>query len=557
MTPSPLPATPPAASPLAGVRGWALTLASAFFLFTAFVFPFRIDWFDNKTYLYFPVELFVFGLLLLVPGRLAPLLRALAAAVLALGVVLRVADIVAYQVFSRAFNPVFDAYLLGHGLGFLRSSFGSVGALLAAVLAVALVLLIGLLAHGVLRRYRAVLLLAPRRALLLLGGGLLLWCALALAEWPRASRYFAEQLLKHVDNTRASVVDLRDFRAHVNDDAWAAAPGDTLLGKLQGKDVLVVFIESYGRILVDGPDYSAPFRATLEQATQTLTGAGFAARSAFLTSPTVGGISWLAHGTALSGLWIDSQVRYDSLLLSERPTLLHMFQRAGWRTVGVMPAITMAWPEGAYFGYDQLYSAPQLDYRGLPFNYVTMPDQFTLARFQQWERAREGRAPVMAEIALVSSHAPWTPVPRLIDWASVGDGSIFAAGELGGCAGGGVAGPGAGDAAVPGVGGICGTDAGVLGAGVWRRESGAADSGRPSADAVRDGQYRESRCAGASGGAGPGGAGGGGALGVVAGHAAAGGGAGVEDGCGEGSGVGDVFELRPLEARGPGRQNTD
>ena len=427
MTPSPLPATPPAASPLAGVRGWALTLASAFFLFTAFVFPFRIDWFDNKTYLYFPVELFVFGLLLLVPGRLAPLLRAVAAAVLALGVVLRVADIVAYQVFSRAFNPVFDAYLLGHGLGFLRSSFGSVGALLAAVLAVALVLLIGLLAHGVLRRYRAVLLLAPRRALLLLGGGLLLWCALALAEWPRASRYFAEQLLKHVDNTRASVVDLRDFRAHVNDDAWAAAPGDTLLGKLQGKDVLVVFIESYGRILVDGPDYSAPFRATLEQATQTLTGAGFAARSAFLTSPTVGGISWLAHGTALSGLWIDSQVRYDSLLLSERPTLLHMFQRAGWRTVGVMPAITMAWPEGAYFGYDQLYSAPQLDYRGLPFNYVTMPDQFTLARFQQWERAREGRAPVMAEIALVSSHAPWTPVPRLIDWASVGDGSIFAA----------------------------------------------------------------------------------------------------------------------------------
>jgi hypothetical protein len=427
LTPSPLPATPPAASPLAGVRGWALTLASAFFLFTAFVFPFRIDWFDNKTYLYFPVELFVFGLLLLVPGRLAPLLRAVAAAVLALGVVLRVADIVAYQVFSRAFNPVFDAYLLGHGLGFLRSSFGSVGALLAAVLAVALVLLIGLLAHGVLRRYRAVLLLAPRRALLLLGGGLLLWCALALAEWPRASRYFAEQLLKHVDNTRASVVDLRDFRAHVHDDAWAAAPGDTLLGKLQGKDVLVVFIESYGRILVDGPDYSAPFRATLEQATQTLTGAGFAARSAFLTSPTVGGISWLAHGTALSGLWIDSQVRYDSLLLSERPTLLHMFQRAGWRTVGVMPAITMAWPEGAYFGYDQLYSAPQLDYRGLPFNYVTMPDQFTLARFQQWERAREGRAPVMAEIALVSSHAPWTPVPRLIDWASVGDGSIFAA----------------------------------------------------------------------------------------------------------------------------------
>ncbi len=427
MTQATSPARPPAASPLAGLRGWALTLASAFFLFTAFVFPFRIDWFDNKSYLYFPIELFVFGLVLLVPGRFAPLLRAVAAAVLALGVILRVSDIVAYQVFSRAFNPVFDAYLLGHGLGFLRSSFGSVGALLAAVLAVGLVLLIGLLAHAVLRRYRAVLLLAPRRALVLLCSGLVLWGGLALAEWPRASRYFTDQLLKHVNNTRASVLDLRDFRAHVNDDVWAAAPGDTLLGRLAGKDVLVVFIESYGRILLDAPEYSAPFRATLERATQTLTGAGFEARSAFLTSPTVGGISWLAHGTALSGLWIDSQVRYDSLMLSERPSLVRLFQRAGWRTVGVMPAITMAWPEGDYFGYDQLYSAPELDYRGLPFNYVTMPDQFTLARFQQWERARADRGPVMAEIALLSSHAPWTPVPRLIDWATVGDGSIFSA----------------------------------------------------------------------------------------------------------------------------------
>ncbi|MGH8463369.1 MAG: hypothetical protein ACRER5_04420, partial [Pseudomonas sp.] len=27
--------------------------------------------------------------------------------------------------------------------------------------------------------------------------------------------------------------------------------------------------------------------------------------------------------------------------------------------------------------------------------------------------------------ALISSHAPWTPVPHLIDWEAVGDGSIF------------------------------------------------------------------------------------------------------------------------------------
>jgi hypothetical protein len=38
----------------------------------------------------------------------------------------------------------------------------------------------------------------------------------------------------------------------------------------------------------------------------------------------------------------------------------------------------------------------------------------------------------MAEIPLVSSHSPWEPVPRLISWSDVGDGSVFhAAGEGG------------------------------------------------------------------------------------------------------------------------------
>jgi hypothetical protein len=31
----------------------------------------------------------------------------------------------------------------------------------------------------------------------------------------------------------------------------------------------------------------------------------------------------------------------------------------------------------------------------------------------------------MAEVDLVSSHHPWTPLPPLVDWASVGDGSVF------------------------------------------------------------------------------------------------------------------------------------
>jgi hypothetical protein len=48
-----------------------------------------------------------------------------------------------------------------------------------------------------------------------------------------------------------------------------------------------------------------------------------------------------------------------------------------------------------------------------------------LAAFQRLELSRPARQPVMAEIDLVSSHTPWTPLPRLIGWNAVGDGSVF------------------------------------------------------------------------------------------------------------------------------------
>src|SRR4029079_15375421 len=47
-----------------------------------------------------------------------------------------------------------------------------------------------------------------------------------------------------------------------------------------------------------------------------------------------------------------------------------------------------------------------------------------MAALQRLELA-PGHAPVMAEIDLVSSHTPWTPLPRMVPWDQVGDGSVF------------------------------------------------------------------------------------------------------------------------------------
>jgi hypothetical protein len=77
------------------------------------------------------------------------------------------------------------------------------------------------------------------------------------------------------------------------------------------------------------------------------------------------------------------------------------------------------------YGYDQVYDSRTLGYKGRLFAFSSTPDQYTLSAFQRLERARPGHQPVMAEIDLLSSHIPWAPVPTLVDWAAIGDGSGY------------------------------------------------------------------------------------------------------------------------------------
>jgi hypothetical protein len=107
-------------------------------------------------------------------------------------------------------------------------------------------------------------------------------------------------------------------------------------------------------------------------------------------------------------------------------TLSEAFKRAGWRTVGDVPSNNRTWPQGSsFYHFDKLYDRRNVGYRGPKFSYASMPDQYVLAALQRLELAKPDRRPVFAEVDLVSSHTPWTRIPRLIDWSDVGNGSIF------------------------------------------------------------------------------------------------------------------------------------
>jgi hypothetical protein len=105
--------------------------------------------------------------------------------------------------------------------------------------------------------------------------------------------------------------------------------------------------------------------------------------------------------------------------------LSRVLGRAGWRTVDVVPANTRDWPQGEFYDYDHIYDSRNIGYKGPRFGYPTMPDQFTLEAVHRLELADQDRRPLMAEIDLVTSHAPWSRTPRMIDQSAVGDGSVY------------------------------------------------------------------------------------------------------------------------------------
>jgi hypothetical protein len=304
---------------------------------------------------------------------------------------------------------------------FLTSSIGRPGAIAVVIAVVGLaVAVVVFMTLSVLRLTR---IMARRRTLVVRTAGVLAvaWvgCATLGTQFVPGLPVAAESY-NRLAQIRSSLQDGKVFAASVAVDAFHRTPGSQFLTALRGKDVMLTFVESYGRVAADDP----AVQKVLDDGTRRLSAAGYGSRTAYLTSPTAGGGSWLAHSTLLSGLWVDNQQRYGSLVKSNRLTLTKAFKRAGWHTVAVMPGTTQDWPEASFYGYDKLYDRWTMGYQGPRFNWGMPPDQYTLSAFQHAERT-PGHAPLMAEIPLVTSHAPWAPTPRMIDWARVGDGSAF------------------------------------------------------------------------------------------------------------------------------------
>ena len=395
--------------------------------------PDRTWQFSLAAFVRIPVEVLVLvAAALVLPPRPRRIVATIAGILVGLLTIDKILNIVFYEELNRAFNPVNDWVSIRPAEGVIRDAIGTTLTNIAlAAVGIVLILLIAAITASTIHitavaaRHRrgAVRGLAALTAIWGLSAGLSLQL---IPGSPVASASAAGLTVSQVRATQAALSDPRLFGQAIHSpDPQAAVPASDLLTGLRGKDVIIAFVESYGQVAVQGTSFSPGVDAVLRQRTGLLARAGWSTQSAWLTSPTFGGISWLAHSTLQSGLWVNSTQRYGELIASKRFTLSDAFGKAGWRTVADDPTDGRTWlPGTSFYHYDQLYNRFNVGYRGPTFSYAAMPDQYILAAFQRLELT-PGHKPVMAEIDLVSSHVPWAPLPTMVPWNKVGNGSVF------------------------------------------------------------------------------------------------------------------------------------
>ncbi|MEV6347348.1 sulfatase-like hydrolase/transferase [Actinoplanes sp. NPDC051851] len=409
-----------------------LTLLAIGIVVGALLWPNILSRLGAGSFVRIPIEAAVLlGVAIALPRRPRRITAVVLGLLLGWLVVEKCLDMGFFQFLARPFDPVLDWVLFDDAYDYVHESYGVTG-VVGALTGIVLILLIafGLITWAMLRV--AEVASRHRRGSAFTAGGVAIAWAMALVfgvqlagTLPLAARTTYTYAVDRAWQAKAGLANEKAFAQEVKQDAFQNVPSDQLLTGLKGKDVMLTFVESYGRSALELPTLEQGIGAVLKDGDSKLTQAGFGVRSGWLTSPTYGGGSWLAHSTTMSGLWINNQSRYRNLTASTRLTLPYLFREAGWDTVSVMPGATRAWPEGNFYGFNRIWDSRNLGYTGPKFSWAPMPDQYTLKAFTENEYQKTGRGNLFVEMPLVSSHTPWAPIPEFMDWDQVGDGSVY------------------------------------------------------------------------------------------------------------------------------------
>jgi hypothetical protein len=211
------------------------------------------------------------------------------------------------------------------------------------------------------------------------------------------------------------------FKRQVKDSNRVARP----LEGLEGADVYLFIVESYGYTLYSEPQHFDLIEPELREFQKRLDREGFRIASTFLDSPAFGGNSWLADSTLATGVRIENEAAYRLLHESDVKPVAQFFNELGYRTVVAMPATTYDWPEGEFYRFERKYYYKDFGYAGPNLKWAPMTDQYVLDFVRRNEVLGADR-PLFIQYVMISSHYPFNLIPKFFeDWTRIGDGSIY------------------------------------------------------------------------------------------------------------------------------------
>ncbi len=207
--------------------------------------------------------------------------------------------------------------------------------------------------------------------------------------------------------------------------AGGAASARYAFPHLEDRDVHLLIVESYGHTVVSNEDHRELMMPVYDLLSRRLRANGYSSYTGFLTSPAFGGRSWLADATMLTGSFLDTQHKYETMIETGTRNLTHILGEAGYHRLLAAPGTYEAgeqWRD--FYEFDQYLFRYDFGYQGPFVSFGAMPDQFLIHRAN--ELAEPGNAPLFMNYILVSSHVPFDRLPQFVsDSSTLGDGSIF------------------------------------------------------------------------------------------------------------------------------------
>lgn len=189
-------------------------------------------------------------------------------------------------------------------------------------------------------------------------------------------------------------------------------------------NIYLIFVESYGSVLYQRPDYKARYERLLTDLQQQLAAGGWQAVSTLSESPTWGGGSWLAYTSTLFGLRIDTHPQFLSLLNKYQnetyPSFGAYLKQQGYRYYH-LSSLSSELSEGdwlkqeRFFGADHWFRFEELNFHGPMYGWgPAPPDQYVL-HYTHERLIQASHQPFLLFFITQNSHYPFVPAPTLVD----------------------------------------------------------------------------------------------------------------------------------------------